>query len=127
MASNELWLLTILVKYLLEQFVVSWLQKSSCDLLVHLNLLLRKDVISLDFIVCLVHVQNRKWPRLKGYLDKGIVATDVQVQQLLENALVACLVYPFLPVFALFLFLVVVDLLQKLVYFDEVLLGLFFV
>jgi len=57
---------------------------------------------------------------LKSYFDEGVITSGIEVKLLLEDLFVAGSVNPFLPVSRLFLFLVEMDLLEKLIDFDEV-------
>lgn len=105
---------------MLENLIIGRLVAHIHLLLILANQEVGNDVIALDFVVHLVLVEHGVRPGLERDLNEGIVAAQVELEHLLEDGLVAGSVDPVLPVIAFWVLVVVVNLLQKLIDFDEV-------
>lgn len=76
--------------------------------LVVTNMMLREDVVSLNVIIELVHVEDRIWPDREANLQEAVLAIVVEVKHVLEDALMAMLIDPLFVVLWLISLLIVV-------------------
>lgn len=76
--------------------------------LVVTDVMLREDVVSLNVIIELVHVEDRIWPDREANLQEAVLAIVVEVKHVLEDALMAMLIDPLFVVLWLISLLIVV-------------------
>lgn len=92
-----------------------------CDRMIISYVVLGIYVISFDFIIQHVLIDDGKWKWLKRNLDQWVLTVQVSLQQFLEDLFVTCAVNPCFMIFAVLSLLVEMYLLEQLVNLNEVL------